>query len=466
MPLENYRRHTVILGAGIAGLSAALNASKAGHQVTVIEKENAIGGLCNSFRDDGFLFEKGPHLLHPSSEKTLPTFHRLCHEFKGTIRKIEKKTLINFNNAYFRHPLQLLDSLSKLPPREFLRCSLSFIDSFIRLHFGIPKHNDNNFAGFVANRFGDQFYHIFFAPYTYRSWGINPTELSASLANIRVPIIRLRKLFFENLINPFLRTRNDFELQHTPERSLWNLEGGGIQLLVNSLNDQLLRKGNVNIVLNSAIHKITVFQNGKYMVDYFRANSHHSVECSQLITTIKPSDFVKLVYPKPDAEILRKISALKFRGLLFVFLKICKDRVFHTGAQWVYFADPALVFTRVTEFKNIDPSFAMPGYTGLCLECPTFPDDHIWNMSEEQLIAACIEGLAKYRLINKQQVIPSRILRTDMAYPIYDLDWKENRKALLDFYDSLGVKGIGRAGSFFYANIDQVYHQGLHLELG
>jgi len=50
-----------ILGSGIAGLSCASFLAKAGHDVTVLEKNSTIGGRARQFTtDNGFVFDMGP----------------------------------------------------------------------------------------------------------------------------------------------------------------------------------------------------------------------------------------------------------------------------------------------------------------------------------------------------------------------------------------------------------------------
>lgn len=49
-----------ILGAGIAGLSCASFMAQAGHDVTIFEKNDSIGGRARKFDRDGFLFDMGP----------------------------------------------------------------------------------------------------------------------------------------------------------------------------------------------------------------------------------------------------------------------------------------------------------------------------------------------------------------------------------------------------------------------
>ena len=76
----------IIVGAGIAGLSAAIHASSYGHHVVLLEKSSRIGGRGTSQNIDGFSLHYGPHLL----DKKGP-FYQLCHKLSRT--KISLKPL-------------------------------------------------------------------------------------------------------------------------------------------------------------------------------------------------------------------------------------------------------------------------------------------------------------------------------------------------------------------------------------
>ena len=56
---------TTIIGAGLAGLSAAITLTQAGHAVTLIEAGPAAGGRCRSYFDRqlGCRIDNGNHLL-------------------------------------------------------------------------------------------------------------------------------------------------------------------------------------------------------------------------------------------------------------------------------------------------------------------------------------------------------------------------------------------------------------------
>jgi phytoene dehydrogenase-like protein len=55
--------NTIVVGAGIAGLTSAAYLSRAGQKVLLIEKNRECGGLVNSFTRDGFHFDAGVRAL-------------------------------------------------------------------------------------------------------------------------------------------------------------------------------------------------------------------------------------------------------------------------------------------------------------------------------------------------------------------------------------------------------------------
>ncbi len=48
--LETFSRKILVIGGGITGISAAIDAAKAGYEVTIVEKENQLGGQANNWR--------------------------------------------------------------------------------------------------------------------------------------------------------------------------------------------------------------------------------------------------------------------------------------------------------------------------------------------------------------------------------------------------------------------------------
>ena len=55
--------HVVVVGAGLAGLSAALRLAGAGRKVTVVERESVPGGRNGLLKKSGYSFDTGPSVL-------------------------------------------------------------------------------------------------------------------------------------------------------------------------------------------------------------------------------------------------------------------------------------------------------------------------------------------------------------------------------------------------------------------
>lgn len=62
-------RKVIIVGAGIAGLTAGIYALQSGFHVTIYESHTIPGGACTSWRRKGFLFEGAMHWLTGSSPR-------------------------------------------------------------------------------------------------------------------------------------------------------------------------------------------------------------------------------------------------------------------------------------------------------------------------------------------------------------------------------------------------------------
>ncbi len=71
-------KKVIVIGAGIAGMSAGIYALQSGFEVTIMEQHTIPGGNCTSWKRGGYLFEGGMHWLTGSDVKQ--PIHRLWKE--------------------------------------------------------------------------------------------------------------------------------------------------------------------------------------------------------------------------------------------------------------------------------------------------------------------------------------------------------------------------------------------------
>lgn len=75
------KKRVVVVGAGLGGMSAAIQLARSGFQVTILEKNAQPGGKLNQLQDRGFSFDLGPSIF------TLPQIFRAV--FEGDGKKLE-----------------------------------------------------------------------------------------------------------------------------------------------------------------------------------------------------------------------------------------------------------------------------------------------------------------------------------------------------------------------------------------
>jgi phytoene desaturase len=54
------KKHIYIIGSGFSSLAASCYMAKAGYKVTVLEKNDTLGGRARQFKKEGFTFDLGP----------------------------------------------------------------------------------------------------------------------------------------------------------------------------------------------------------------------------------------------------------------------------------------------------------------------------------------------------------------------------------------------------------------------
>ncbi len=76
---ENMKKnkHVVVIGAGLGGMTAAIQLARAGFQVDLLEKNANVGGKLNLYQEAGFSFDLGPSIF------TLPQIFRPVFESNG-----------------------------------------------------------------------------------------------------------------------------------------------------------------------------------------------------------------------------------------------------------------------------------------------------------------------------------------------------------------------------------------------
>lgn len=94
------KRHVVVIGAGFTGLAAAYELARRGIKVTVLEKDDQIGGLAGSFKINGYHIEKFYHHFFNNDKYVIKLAKELGCE--NELLRCVTKTGIYFDRRFFK----------------------------------------------------------------------------------------------------------------------------------------------------------------------------------------------------------------------------------------------------------------------------------------------------------------------------------------------------------------------------
>ncbi|GMO31537.1 MAG: FAD-dependent oxidoreductase [Termitinemataceae bacterium] len=109
-----------VIGAGVAGMSAAIYAQKSGFDVTLYEAHSVPGGNCTAWQRGGYLFDSSMHWLNGSKEGT--PVNRLWREtgaIRDDIQIYNSESSLTCGNVSFYRDLNRLQShLLEISPQD------------------------------------------------------------------------------------------------------------------------------------------------------------------------------------------------------------------------------------------------------------------------------------------------------------------------------------------------------------
>lgn len=170
-----------IVGAGFTGAILAHELAKAGHVIEIFESRDHIAGNCYSERDPetGVLIHKyGPHIFHTDNEEVWDYVNKFT-EFKPYVNRVKTTS----QGAVFSLPINL-HTINQYFDKTF---NPQEAKDFINSVADNSIVEANSFEQQAMKFVGKDLYEAFFKGYTIKQWGVNPTELPASILK-RLPV--------------------------------------------------------------------------------------------------------------------------------------------------------------------------------------------------------------------------------------------------------------------------------------
>ena len=478
-------RRAVIIGAGPAGLTAALELLRRSDVVPVVlEATPHTGGICRTIRYRGNRMDLGGHRFFSKSERVqewwqsvLPLQAGLSwkdlqrpgdelqveaddHNHPDHTDKImlvrERVSRIFFRRRFFDYPVSLnANTIRGLGLVQMSRIAFSYMAARVR---PLPERS---LEEFIVNRFGRGLYETFFRDYTEKVWGVAPAEIPADWGAQRIRGLSIARVLAHAFRRATGMGRGATEVSLT-ERFGYPKFGPG-HFWEEVAREIVSRGGEIRYDC-----EVTGFEekDGRIVAAHVKSASGTSVVAGDLFFSSMPVDSLVAGLEGVPEEVREVARGLSFRDFLTVGVLCRKLRLSASlsggGAKdripdhWLYIQEPDVKMGRLQVFNNWSPYMVSDPVRTVWLGLEYFCNegDDLWTLSDQELLELGTRELEQIGMVRRSDVLDGCTARVRRAYPAYfgTYDRLAQVRDYLNQYENLFA--IGRNGQHRYNNMD------------
>lgn len=416
--------NNVILGAGIAGISAAYHLKQKGENSVIFEKDNDWGGLCGFFEIDGFRFDRFVHFTFAKDEKIAELFA------KSSPLYAHPPVSYNYwRGCWLKHPAQ--NNLAPLPIEE----KVKIIDSFVnRPRKDVAEISD--YAEWLRVQYGDYFAENFPFAYTRKYWGVEAKQLETKWVGNRLHVSPLPEV----LRGAFAEQQENFyytKFMNYPKK-------GGFRSIMNECRKGLDIRLNKKAVRIDTAAKQVEFDDGT--VENY----------DNLISSLPLPEIIKMISDVPENV---QNAAKQLRWTCGYQVSLGFNRPDVAKYLWFYIYDEDVPPARVYSPNLKSPDNAPEGCSSLQAEI--FFANGTKVVDKNIILQKTVEKLKEICQFNDSDVVVKDIRFEPYANIIFTPEIYESRKVVREWLQAQGIKTIGRFGEWDYLWSHQAFESGM-----
>lgn len=417
------------MGAGVAGLTI-------GHQlreqfgVTVIERNEVVGGLARSWHYGDYHFDVGPHRFHTENPKVNNFIRTILRE---DAVEISRKSGARMFGKFHEWPLRP-SVLLAMPIKTMVKASKDLV---------FKEHLEGeSFEADVVNKYGRTLYDIFFKPYTEKFLFYSPSELHRDWARAGVNRAVIDKRASADSLWNLLKTT----FMPKPVETTFLYPPHGVGRFSERLTEGI-EAAQGRVLLNRQVTAVETENNR--------------------ITGVRIGDeripVQNLVWTGPLLEIARLLNVqdVDLEYLSTIFYNITTKTPIKFDFQWIYYGGDE-IFSRVSIPAAFAPTTVPAGRGALCIEMTCKEGDERWH-NPGRYTDAIIKDLVRTGTIDDAAEVDAvhiEVVRN--TYPIYKLNYfSQLTRTLRELAKYPNLLLAGRSGRFWYNNMDHSIGQGL-----
>lgn len=415
----------VVLGAGIAGLTAAFELERHGIPVVVAEAGKAVAGMAASHRDaDGFSYDVGVHFVTNRFAAALG----IGADCRVVPRYGEKVRL--GPGRFRRYPLGLMTV-----PR--------FVASAARER--LRSRDTTSAAEWFRHAYGPALADEIALP-LLSAWSGEPAERLSWRVADKFPASVPHLLWLRAAQHLTRRAvAIGYCREEAQQAAVFHVypESGvahTCQVLADRLRGPVLTESPVERVFVENERVVGARVGGR------------DIATETIVSTLPIHKLPSII---EGSERLERFAQFRFRALVLVNLKLRGRGFLPDVVVWTPRDYP---FFRITESPLSMPWLAPDDRTIVLCEIGCQIGDADWTAPDDELIERCVGRLDGLIDSARERLLGARVLRAPLGYPVFSLDYEEHRMALVR--QGTGVEGllsIGRNGSFEHILMEDIY---------
>jgi protoporphyrinogen oxidase len=410
-----------VLGAGPAGLGAALALTRAGVPATVYERADQPGGLSRSFELWGEPVELGAHLLVRDD----PTIDRLWDELIGAEHdRVPRRTSVLRSGRRYAYPFRPLDVARRVGPTRLA----AMVGGAARTRVRRRRPDPADFEGWAVGRYGRPAFDALLDGYSDKLFGLPASQVDVAFAHSLIGTPR---------VGP---ASDDVCRPH-----------GGAGALLSSIAAEIERGGGA-VCCGAEVGRLV--DEGGRVVGVERADGVEPVD--HVVSTLPLPLVVNRLLGGPD-ELVARLGRLRSRAVVLVYLRV--DEAPRFPEQWVYVFDKNFQVGRVTNYGSFRPGGA-DGPTTVSAELWCTAGDETWTAPDAEVVGLVTQELTDLGLI--RGAADHHVVRIPAAFPVLELGFRttvDAAEAHLAGYS--GLTSIGRWGGFSNGGVHENLLAGL-----
>ncbi|MBE6414725.1 MAG: protoporphyrinogen oxidase [Verrucomicrobiaceae bacterium] len=314
--MEN--KKAVVIGAGISGLCAAVELKRKGFDVTLLERENHVGGVIDTFEKNGFRAESGSNSVMIQTQKTLDFLESI-----GLKDKIDTATPVSKKRFFVRYGKARavpMNPINLLFTRLFTLCGKIrlFFEPFIKK---FSPDSEPSVAEFITKRMGKDVLDYAINPFMAGVYGGNPEKLSVKHAF--PPFWNLEQKY-GSIIKGAIKSMKEKKATGNFFKPVMISFENGMKTLINALSDEL--KGCVK----KNVKVISV----DFTADGWEVSWGNNIEdvCEHyevVVVAIPAPDVVKLALPGSISTRLSVLSEIQYAPVTTYTLGFKRNTIAH-----------------------------------------------------------------------------------------------------------------------------------------